>query len=478
MEYDVLIIGAGVSGSAIARELSKTNLKTIVLEKEEDVCEGTSKANSGIVHAGYDAKPGTLKAKLNVRGSQMIPELAKTLHFEYENNGSLVLCFEEAGRATIEELYERGQKNGVPGLRILEKEEILAMEPSINDSIVCALYAPTAGIVCPFGMNIAMAENAADNGVEFVFDTPVTSIEQDGDGWLVNGEYKTKMVVNAAGVFADDMHNLVSDEAMKITARKGEYFLLDHGAASICSHTLFQLPTVLGKGVLIAPTTHGNILVGPTATDIEEKDGTNTTSDGYDHIRNSAAITMKEIPYYQVITSFAGLRATPEHGDFVIEETAPGFIDVAGIESPGLSSAPAIGEMVAEMIVDELKPGKNERYVEERKGFVRPKDLDREAWSALIAQDPRYGTIICRCETVTEGEIVDACSRSIPARSLDGVKRRVRAGMGRCQGGFCSPKVMEIIAREENIPFDSIQKANQNSRIITGKDKEGATYER
>ncbi len=241
---------------------------------------------------------------------------------------------------------------------------------------------------------------------------------------------------------------------------------------------MFQLPTVLGKGVLIAPTTHGNILVGPTATDIEEKDGTNTTSDGYDHIRNSAAITMKEIPYYQVITSFAGLRATPEHGDFVIEETAPGFIDVAGIESPGLSSAPAIGEMVAEMIVDELKPGKNERYVEERKGFVRPKDLDREAWSALIAQDPRYGTIICRCETVTEGEIVDACSRSIPARSLDGVKRRVRAGMGRCQGGFCSPKVMEIIAREENIPFDSIQKANQNSRIITGKDKEGATYER
>lgn len=478
MDYDVLIIGAGVSGSAIARELARTDLKTAVLEKEEDVCEGTSKANSGICHAGFDAKPGTLKAKLNVEGNQMMPELAEKLNFEFINNGSLVLCFDESRRDGIAELYERGLANGVKGLEILEKEEILKREPNINDTVVCALWAPTAGIVCPFGLNFALAENAADNGVEFIFNEPVETIEKTPDGWRVNDKYNAKIIVNAAGVYADEIHNqAVPDNPIHITPRRGEYFLLDHQAADLCSATLFHMPTKLGKGVLITPTAHGNLLIGPTAENLDDKEAVNTSAAGLDEIRQKAAITMKNIPYNQTITSFSGLRAVGNRGDFIIEESADGFIDAAGIESPGLSSAPAIGVMVADMIKEKLHPGVNEDFIETRKGFVKLDELSPEEWNELIAKDPAYGTIVCRCETISEGQIVDACTRSIPARTLDGVKRRVRAGMGRCQAGFCSPKTMEIISRVHNIPLDQVRKSGAESIIITGKDKEGSRHE-
>ncbi len=470
--YDVLIIGGGVVGSAVAWQLAKTDLKTAVLEKEEDVSTGTTKANSGIVHAGYDAMPGTLKAKLNVRGNEMIHEIAPVLNFDFVNTGSLVLCFEEENRPGLQALLERGKTNGVPGLRIVEQEELRQMEPEISEDAICALYAPTAGVVDPFNMNVAFAENAADNGTAFFFNEPVTSLERTEDGWLVNGAYRAKILVNAAGVHADEIHNMACEQPIAIRPRRGEYFLFDKEAGWLARHVLFQQPTAAGKGILVTPTAHGNLLAGPTADFIEDKDGVCTTAQGLDHVRRMASKTIDHLPFSQVITSFAGLRAVPEGGDFIIAENAPGFIDAAGIESPGLTSAPAIGEMVAQMIVDRLHPGENTAYVPQRRGFVKVDDLSPAEWNALIAEDPAYGRMVCRCEKVTEGSIRDACRRSVPARSLDGIKRRVRAGMGRCQSGFCSPKTMEIISQELNIPFEDITKSGGRSRLITGRDKE------
>lgn len=473
MDFDVVIIGGGVTGSAIAYELAKTDLKVALLEKEEDVCEGTSKANSAIVHAGFDALPGTLKAKLNVEGSKMMPELARLLDFEYKNNGALVLCFDEEHRKGVVELYERGQANGVEGLQILEKEQIKEMEPNISDDVVCALYAPTSSIVCPFGLTIALAENAADNGVKFYFNQLVETIEKIDGGWKINDKYTARTIVNAAGVYADEIHNGVSEKKIHITPRRGEYVLLDRSAGDLCSHTLFQLPTPAGKGVLITPTVHGNMMIGPNAQETETKENTNTTPEGQAEIRAKALKTISSIPFQKTIRTFSGLRATPDGGDFIIKESTDGFFDAAGIESPGLSSAPAIGKMVAGMVEDKLKPGKKENYKATRKGFVNVKNLTKEEWDKLIEQDPDYGTIVCRCETVTAGSIKDALHRSIPATSLDGIKRRTRAGMGRCQAGFCSPRSMEIISKELNIPMDEICQSGKGSKLITGKVKEG-----
>ncbi|WP_300899664.1 NAD(P)/FAD-dependent oxidoreductase [Faecalibaculum rodentium] len=471
-KFDVLIAGGGVTGAAIAWQLARLDLKVALLEKEEDISEGTTKANSGIVHAGYDAMPGTLKARLNVRGNEMIHEMADVLNFDFNNTGSLVICFDEEHRPALEELYQRGLSNHVPGLRIVEKEELHEMEPELSDQAVCALYAPTAGVVDPFTLAISMAENAADNGVEFFFNTPVETIEKTETGWLVNGEFETKLFVNAAGLEADDLHNMVCEEKIHIRPRRGEYFLFDKDAGKMASHVLFQQPTAAGKGVLITPTAHGNLMIGPTADFTETKEDINTTAEGLAQVREKASMTIDHLPFNQVITSFAGLRAVPEGGDFIIGENADGFIDAAGIESPGLTSAPAIGEMVAEIIISKLHPGPNENYKPERRGFVNVNDLSREEWKALIEQDPAYGQMVCRCEKVTEGSIKDACSRSIPARSLDGVKRRVRAGMGRCQSGFCSPRTMEIISETLNIPFDEVTKSTKGSKIITGRNKE------
>lgn len=473
MKVDVLIIGAGVSGSAIARELAKTKADVLVMEKESDVCSQTSKANSGIVHAGYDAKPNTLKAKLNVKGNAMMKKLSEELSFDYAQIGSLVLCFEEEGRKTIRALFDQGQANGVVGLEIWEKEQILAHEPNVNCDVVCALYAPSAGIVCPFGLNIALAENAADNGVCFHFDEPVASIRKTEDGWLVNGAYETKYIVNAAGVYADQVHQLVFKDSFTITPRKGQYFLLDHEAKDLTSTVLFQLPTKLGKGVLVTPTVHENILIGPTAEDIENKEDTTTSQDGLEQIRRKAFRTLSDIPYDHVITSFSGLRAVSDRNDFIIERCGKGWIDVAGIASPGLTSAPAIGEMVAQMIVEDLSLKPDPDYLPFRQGFSSCRKLSPEQWNALIEKDPAYGVIVCRCETITEGEIKEACSRSIPATSVDGIKRRVRPGMGKCQGGFCLPKVMDILQKANRVSADQIRKANPGSEYIVAENKEG-----
>ena len=475
--YDVIIIGAGVSGAATARELSRYKVNACVIEKEEDVCCGTSKANSAIVHAGYDAATGSLMAKLNVRGNQMMEQLAKDLDFPFKKNGSLVVCLHEEDMPNLQALYDRGVANGVKDLRILNQEELRAMEPNISDDAYAALYAPTAGIVCPFNLNIAMAENACVNGVEFKFDTEVTGLHPIEGGWAIEtnqGSFETKYVVNAAGVYADTLHNMVSAKKIHITPRRGDYCLLDKTAGNLVSKTIFALPGKFGKGILVAPTVHGNLILGPTAIDIEDKEGTNTTREGLDQVIAKCGMNVKNIPMRSVITSFAGLRAHEDGHEFLIGELedAPGFIDCAGIESPGLTSSPAIGEMVAEILREKLNLEKNENFVATRKGVLDPDALSKEERIELIRKNPAYGNIICRCEMITEGEILDAIHRPLGAKSLDGVKRRTRAGMGRCQAGFCSPRTMEILARERHVSMFDITKSGGDSKIVVGTNKD------
>lgn len=416
-------------------------------------------------------------AKLNVEGSQMMEGLSKELDFHYKNNGSLVVCLHEEEKPNLQDLYDRGVKNGVKDLRIIDREELVALEPNISDEAVAALYAPTGGIVCPFGMNIAFAENAATNGVEFKFDTEVTGLEKKDGSWVIKtsqGDIETKYVVNAAGVYADKFHNMVSGKKLHITPRRGDYCLLDRSTEGFVTHTIFQLPSKFGKGVLVTPTVHGNTLIGPTAIDIENKEGTNTTQEGIDELINKAGTTVKGLPIRQVITSFAGLRAHEDGHEFYIGELedAKGFIDCAGIESPGLSSAPAIGKMVAEIVKDLTNAEENPNFVGTRKGILDPKTLSNEERAELIKKDPAYGNIICRCEMITEGEIIDAIKRPLGAKSLDGVKRRTRAGMGRCQSGFCSPRTIEILARERGVDPAEITKAGGDSKIIVGINKD------
>ncbi len=487
---DVIIIGAGVCGSAVARELAKEKRNILVLERESDVCEGTSKANSGIVHAGYDAKPGTLKAKLNVEGNRMMEQLSKELDFPFKRNGSLVLSFEEEGRTELEALLERGKMNGVEGLRILEPDELFVMEPALSKEVKCALYAPTGGIVCPFGLNIALAENACENGVEFQLNTNVENIEKiavqgaDGEQTVYRvhtnqGIFEAPIVINAAGVYADVLHNMVSSRKFHITARRGEYCLLDRTEGNLVKSTIFQQPTKMGKGILVTPTVHGNLLLGPTADDVEDKEAVKTTGEGIAKVLEKAAMSLEKLPARSVITSFSGLRARGDNvnadgnTDFLIEEAAdaPGFIDVAGIESPGLTSAPAIGVYVAELVQKIAPAPLKENFKATRKGVPSMSHATVEEKQRLIQENPAYANVICRCEQVTEGEILAAIHRPLGATTLDGVKRRTRAGMGRCQAGFCSPKTVEILARELGVDASEITKAGGDSHFLTGFNK-------
>ncbi len=474
--YDIVIIGAGVTGCAVARYLSRYQAKILVLEKAEDVCCGTSKANSAIVHAGFDAQHGSLMAKMNVRGSLLMEQLSKDLDFHYVRNGSLVVCMEEEGLPRLQALYENGVRNGVQQLQIVDKTRLRELEPNISDDAVAALWAPTGAIVCPFGLTIALGENACENGVEFQFDTEVTGFEKLDSGWQVltdKGSVQTRTVINAAGVYADTLHNMVCENKIHITPRRGDYCLLDKETGNFVKHTIFQLPGALGKGVLVSPTVHGNTIVGPTAYDIHDREGTNTTAEGLQDLMEKAGNTVKGLPIRQTITSFAGLRAHEDGHEFVIGEIAPGFVDCAGIESPGLSSAPAIGEYVAELMKDLLGLSEKEHFIATRKGVLDPKSLSKEDYRKLLAENPAYGQIVCRCEQITEGEILDAIRRPLGARSVDGVKRRTRAGMGRCQGGFCGPKVMELLAKEQGTDLLGITKSGGNSYLTVGKTKEG-----
>lgn len=475
--YDITIIGAGIVGTFVARELSKYDLKVLLLDKENDVANGTTKANSAIVHAGYDAEPNSLKARFNVEGNRIMEGICEELDVPFKRIGSLVVAFSEEEMETIKEIYEKGLENAVPDIKIVYKKELLEMEPNINPEAVGALYAPTGGIVGPWELAIALAENAVENGVELRLNTEVTNIEKKDIAYKIytsDGEIDTKYVVNAAGVYADKIHNMIADPTFKLTPRRGQYFLLDKSAGSIVNRVIFQSPSKISKGVVVLPTVHGNLLVGPDAEDIDDKENKETSDDRLTFVRDRASKTSEEIPFNMIITSFAGLRASPDKGDFIVEEVegAKGFIDVAGIESPGLSASPAIGNYVANLLKEiDGNFVEREDFNPIRIKMIQFMDLSQEEKHEIIKKDPRYGRIICRCENITEGEIVDAIHRKVGGTSIDGIKRRIRAGMGRCQGGFCQPRVIEILARELGKDLTEIVKDGPSSNIAIEETK-------
>ncbi len=474
---DVIIIGGGVIGCGMARELARYQANVLLLERGNDVSVGTSKANSGIVHGGFDAKPNTLKAKYNVAGNAMFDELSRELDFPFRRNGSMVLCFDESQIDGLTDLYNRGIANGVKDMYIVKgNAEIKKLEPHVSSEAVGALVVPTGGIVSPYEMTVAYAENASVNGVEFRFLSEVTSIVKSDAAFTVKCadgfSEQAKVVINAAGVYADVINNMVCNKKLRIIARKGDYVLMDKTCGYLADHTLFQLPTKMGKGVLVTPTTHGNILVGPTATDVEDKDDVNTTAEELNDAFTKASITVPELARRNIITQFSGLRAHLDTDDFVIGESeVAGFYNVAGIESPGLSCAPAIAVDVAKTVAKKLALKAKTHFEAKRKGIPQFSKLSNAEREKLIDQNALYGKIVCRCEVVTEGEIVDSIRRPIGAKDLDGVKRRTRAGMGRCQAGFCTPRIMEIIARELGCDMQDVTKRGGESNVVIGKTK-------
>lgn len=475
--FDVIVIGGGVIGGTVLRELTKYRLSVCMLEKENDVCMGQSKANSGIVHAGFDAAVGSLKAKFNVLGNAMMPTYAKELGVKYENNGSLVVAFSEEEKETLLQLKKRGEENGVPDMEILNQEELRKIEPNISDEALGALYAKTGGIVCPYGLTIAAIGNAMDNGAKLFTDFNVCAIEKTTQGFVVKsavGEtVEGKLIINCAGLASGKIAALAGDDSIHIGARKGEYILLDRESGDFVSHTLFFTPTKLGKGILVTQTADHNILLGPTAEE-QENGNTDTSANGLNFVIEKARKMSKNPPLFNTITSFAGVRAYSDRHDFIIEEskTVKGLIHCAGIESPGLTSAPAIAKYVAEEIIANILPlQKNENFNGVRKAEYFFKQLSMEEQNAIIAKDPSYGKIVCRCEQITEGEILRAIRENPPAKNIDAVKRRTRAGMGRCQGGFCQPYVAELIAKEQNIPFEQVTKSGVGSNLVMGVSK-------
>jgi len=475
------VIGAGVVGTLIARQLSRYSLRTALLEQCNDAAQGTTKANSAIVHAGFDAKPGSWKAKMNLRGNELMEPLCSTLHVPFARAGSLVVGFEENGQSDLPQLnslLERGRQNGVPGLRLLPREELLEMEPNVNPASVGALYAPTGGIVSPYELCIAAAECAVKNGVEFHRNFRCAAIEWKNERFEIisdDGQQVTaKIIINAAGLHADDIARLIGDDSFEIHARRGEYLLLDNTQDGVVQHTIFQCPSKLGKGVLISPTVHGNVIIGPSAEDIDDKTDVSTTDSGLRGIQQTVARSVPGYRIRDVITSFTGLRAHCSRDDFVLEHSAanPNMIHAGGIESPGLTAAPAIAEYIAELAIAALgSPAEKPGWMPGREQPVRVKELSTEELRAAIAKNPAYGRIICRCETVSEGEILDAIHAPAGARDIDGVKRRTRAGMGRCQGGFCGAKVLEILAAELHQPPETITKFGGMSNILLTKAK-------
>lgn len=473
--YDIAIIGAGVIGASIARELSRYKLKVALIEKENDVSMGTTKANSAIIHAGYDALPNTNKGKFNALGNAMFDDLCKELDVPFKRVGSYVLAFSHEEVRTLEELLQRGIDNQIPNMAIVDREELLKREPNLNPEVVAGLYAPTAGIIGPWELTIALAENAVDNGVDLLLNHEVLAIDKKVHFNIETnqGLIEAKLVINCAGVYADQIHNMIAKESFKISAWKGQYYLLDKMTKPLLTSIMFQCPTEKGKGVLVLPTVHGNTLIGPDSELFDDKDDVETDSQNLEFIKDKAYKTVVDLPMNRVITSFAGLRAKPSNHDFIIEETeVKDFIDVAGIESPGLSSAPAIALYVKDMVLDKMHVEEKSDFNPIRKAVPHFMDLSDEDKKTLIAKDARYGRIICRCELITEGEIIDAIKRPLGATTVDGVKRRVRPGMGRCQGGFCGSKVMEIISRELKKDIKSIVKDKNKSYIITGETKE------
>ena len=468
-----IIIGGGIVGCATARELSKFDIKITLLEKTADICNGQSKANTAIVHAGHDAIPGTLKAKFNVLGNGMFDEICGELDVPFKRNTSLVVSFDENDDSKLEELMERGKQNGVHQLSIINHDEILHREPNINIAATKALLAETGGIVCPYELTQAYAENAAINGVEFIRNAPVTEIIKVGEQWQITADEKTysaDVVINCAGLFADEINNMVSSDHFSTHPRRGEYYLIDKKYSNAFHAAIFQVPTKMGKGILVAKTVDGTILLGPTADDIEWNEDTRSTAAGLSKVMYGAKITWPTVPGRAIITTFSGNRAHCDRNDFIIGESpdAANFFNAAGIESPGLTSAPAIGRFLAESIARKYDLNKNVSFNPIRKGIPKFREMSNSEREEIIQKNPDYGKVVCRCEMVTEGEIREAIRRPVGARTMDGIKRRTRAGMGRCQAGFCTPRVMEILCEETGMKPTEVTKCGGESNLLTG----------
>lgn len=473
--YDVAIIGAGVIGAMCARTLSKYDLKVCLIEKENDVAMGATKANSAIVHAGFDAAEGSLKAKFNVRGSGMMEKVCTELGVKYKNNGSLVIGFNDEDRKTLEELLARGKTNGVKGLYIANKDELKTIEPNLSDSVECALVAPTGAIVCPYELTIAAVGNAMDNGVVLERNFEVDTIEKTAGCYQIfarDAVIEARFVINAAGLYSDKIAAMVGDTSFNVHPRKGEYILMDKACGQMLKNTIFRTPSKMGKGILVTPTVDGNLLAGPTSVDMEDKENTATSAEGFDKIIKEACENVKDMPFRRTITSFCGLRAVGSTGDFIIG-AKDGFVNLAGIESPGLSASPAIAEYAAELLAQEgLSLTEKADYNPMRAPMHHFREASIEEKNEIIKKDKSYGKIVCRCEGVTEGEILAAIRQNPNALDLDGVKRRTRAQMGRCQGGFCSPYIVELLAREQEIAYEQVTKNGKDSYINTGRTKE------
>ncbi len=476
MNYDVVIIGGGVIGAMTARELSRYKLSVAVLEKENDVACGASKANSGIVHGGYDPEPDTLKAKLNTEGIGLLYEAAAELNVPCKNNRSMVVAFGEEQNGTIDMLYERGLKNGITELEILSGDEARKLEPMLSPEATRVLLVKNAGIVCPYELTIAAMGNAMDNGASLIRNFEVASIEKTESGFTVtakNGEsVSSGYLVNCAGAHSDKIAAMIGDNSFTIIPRAGEYMLLDKTEGSRVKHTIFQVPSKEGKGILVSPTVDNNLLTGPTASVVGSADDTYTTPAGLDVVRRLAQKSVPTVDFRQVITSFSGVRSSEKSGDFIIapSKEAPRFINVAAIDSPGLTSCVAI----ARYAVNELEKAGLSLDVDpdfdgKREDTHRFKHMSIEEKDEFIKTHPAYGKIVCRCETVSEGEIRDAITRNPKALDIDGVKRRTRSGMGRCQGGFCSPFVMKLVAEENGKTIESITKKGEGSSMVLGK---------
>lgn len=478
--YDVIVIGCGITGAAAAFELSKYKLKVAVLERENDVSQGATKANSAILHAGYDAPTGSLMARLNVRGVELARELCPKLDVPYRQNGAMVVGFSQEDNATLKTLYDRGTANGVKELRLLTAQEARTLEPNLSEQVTGALHVPTSAICMPWEYCLALAETAVANGAQVLLEHEVTALTKTQSGWRLTtnkGDFDTRYVVNAAGVFADRVQAMAAPADWKINPTRGEYFLLDKSEGSRVSHTIFQCPSPAGKGVLVSPTVHDNLIVGPNACLVEGQDVSNT-SDGLAFVRGTAARSVPSIDFRQSIRNFAGVRAHADTGDFIIGEAAgvPGFYNAAGICSPGLSAGPAIGEyLVEQMAKGGLALEKKENFICHRRR-VRFGDLTEAERAEIVARDPAYGRVICRCETVTEGEILAAIHSPIPPRSVDGVKRRAGAGLGRCQGGFCGPRVVELLCRELGLSPREVPQDRAGSEMLVEETKGGARY--
>lgn len=470
---DIVIIGAGVVGCSIARELSKYELDITVLDKNKDVAEGVSKANSGIIHGGYNEKENTLKAKLNIEGNNMLDELSKDLDFKFNRNGALVLAFSEEEIERINYLKDNGEKLGIKGLEIIEKDEILKLEPSINHDVIKALHVKNSGIVSPYEMTIALGENAAQNGVEFRLGEEVVGIKKEEEKYTINlkdgQSLEAKIVINASGLSGAHINNLVSEYKYKINPVKGEYCLFDKIAGVMCKKTLFQVPTKLGKGVLVTPTVDGNLLLGPNAKADQSE---STSREGIDEIIEKSKKTIKELPFNRVLNTFSGLRPKIEGEDFIIEEAkdAKNFINVIGIDSPGLTAAPAIGCYVADIIKEKINLKSKEGFKSTRRGITRFSELSLDEKNELISKNPSYGKMVCKCELVTEGEIIEAINRPLGAKTLDGVKRRTRAMMGGCQGIGCMITIGNILSKELKVDISEINKNQDSSQAIGFKE--------